>query len=147
MIDNAASYSFVGLGITALSWMQVTATLPSRVSICPLQCAVLFPAATASHMIRTFVPIGTGLRKAICIVRETWPPSIKPGLAIVRKVVEVRLSSTVVEQPPCRLPPLLHISGRIVNSHSVRPSFAETNCTSLSTWVSHPLYFGSCDFD
>lgn len=54
----------------------------------------------------------TDLKNVIVRVRDTVPESINPSRAIVNSEVLVRLSRIVVEQPPCKLPALLHLAGR-----------------------------------
>ena len=51
-----------GFGTIALSWTMVTQTLPSNVSMWPVQCANRLPPATAVHLMRILVPLGTGLK-------------------------------------------------------------------------------------
>jgi len=121
------------LSKTALSCTQATQTLPSFVLISPLKFAVLFPAATTRHSTTHSVPMGTGRRYVQLSVRLTCPPSRKPGLAIVRSAVEVRESSNVAAQPPCKFPPLLHSSGAAMKDQEVDCDSVEAE-TKVAYW-------------
>lgn len=123
-IPVEASYS-LALSKTALSCTHATQIFPSFVRISPLTFAVLFPAATTQHSTTHSVPIGTGRRYVQLSVRLTCPPSKKPGRAIVSRTVEVRESSSVAAQPPCRLPLLLQSSGAQVKDQRVDCDSAE----------------------
>ena len=128
--DRRRAYNF-GPFITALSWIQVTHALQSMVFMTSLQFASLFPAETTSHSILIFVPCGTGRRYVHVSVRLTWPPSRKPGFAMIASAVDVKVSSMVAAAPPWRLPFALHRNGSTVISHTMNP-FSALAETSLS---------------
>ena len=97
------AYSHISSVLVSLSsWSDI---LPHKICVPSFQLVLV---CLISVLICCIINT-TDLRNVMVRVRDTVPASRNPSLANVRRDVLERLSKIVVEHPPCKLPPLLHL--------------------------------------